>query len=54
MNHDPFEPEIFDELELIDTNDLEQATGWIGGPVFVANANLMFTNDSGLYRLVIT
>lgn len=54
MNHDPFEPEIFDEIEFIDTNDLIAANDWIGGPCFIGNAHFAFTNLSETYRLVIT
>jgi hypothetical protein len=54
MNHDPFEPEIFDELEIINTDDLAAANDWIGGSVFIGNAHFAFTNDSQTYRLVIT
>lgn len=54
MNHDPFEPEIFDEIEYINTDDLTAANDWVGGPCFIANAHFSFTNISGTYRLVIT
>lgn len=54
MNHDPFEPEIFDELEFIDTNDLENALDWIGGPVYIGNAQFAFTNQTQLYRIILT
>jgi hypothetical protein len=54
MNHDPFEPEIFDELEFIDTNDLIAANDWPGGPCFIANAHFTFVNSTSSYRLVIT
>jgi hypothetical protein len=54
MNHDPYEPEIFDELEFIDSTDLSAANDWPGGPCFIANAHFAFTNLSSTYRLVIT
>ena len=54
MNHDPFEPEIFDELEFIDSTDLSTANDWPGGPCYIANAHFAFTNISETYRLVIT
>jgi len=54
MNYDPFEPEIFDELEFIDNNDLTTANGWPGGPCFIANAHFGFVNITNSYRLVIT
>ena len=54
MNHDPFEPEVFDELEFIDSNDLSAANGWDGGPCYIGNAHFAFTNITGTYRLVIT
>lgn len=54
MNHDPYEPEIFDEIEYINTDDLTAANDWVGGPCFIANAHFSFTNISGTYRLVIT
>jgi len=54
MNHDPFEPEVFDELEFIDSTDLSAANDWPGGPCFIGNANFAFTNITGIYRLVIT
>lgn len=31
MNHDPFDPEMFDLVEIIETDDLEHAVGWTGG-----------------------
>lgn len=54
MNHDPFEPEIFDELEYINSDDLAAALHWPGGPCFIGNAHFSFTNISNTYRLVIT
>ena len=54
MNHDPFEPEIFDELEFIDSTDLSAANDWPGGPVFIGNAHFAFTNKTDTYRLIIT
>jgi hypothetical protein len=54
INHDPYEPELFDELEVIDTNDLNTATDWPGGPCFIGNAHFAWTNMTDLYRLVIT
>jgi hypothetical protein len=54
MNHDPFEPEIFDEIDYINTDDLTAANDWPGGPCFIGNAHFSFTNITGTYRLVIT
>jgi hypothetical protein len=54
MNHDPFEPEIFDEVEYINSDDLAAALHWPGGPCFIGNAHFSFTNLSNTYRLVIT
>lgn len=54
MNHDPFDPEMFDLVEVIETDDLEHAVGWPGGPAHIGNAQLVFTNDSSIYRLAIT
>ena len=54
MNHDPFDPEMFDTVELIETDDLENAVNWPGGRAFIGSAQLIFTNDSSIYRLVIT
>ena len=54
MNHDPYEPEIFDELEFIDSTDLTAANDWPGGPCFIGNANFVWTNITDTYRLVIT
>lgn len=54
MNHDPFDPEIFDLVEIIETDDLEHAVNWPGGPAHIGNAQLVFTNDSSIYRLAIT
>lgn len=54
MNHDPFDPEMFDEIEVIETDDLEHAVNWVGGPVFIGNAEFVYTNDSSIYRLAIT
>ena len=54
MNHDPFEPEIFDEIEYINTDDLTVANDWPGGPCFIGNAHFAFTNISNTYRLVVS
>jgi hypothetical protein len=54
MNHDPYEPEIFDEIEFIDTDDLSHAPEWPGGQVYIGNAELIYTGEADLYRLVIT
>ena len=54
MNHDPFDPEMFDLIEIIETDDLEHAVNWPGGRAFIGNAQLLFTNETSLYRLVIT
>ena len=54
MNHDPYEPEIFDQLEFIDSTDLAAANDWPGGPCYLANAHFAFTNETETYRLVIT
>lgn len=54
MNHDPYDPEMFDFVEIIETDDLEHAVNWPGGPAFIGDAKLLFTNDSSVYRLVIT
>ncbi len=54
MNHNPYDPEMFDEIEVIETDDLEHAVNWPGGPVYIGNAEIVFTNDSSLYRLAIT
>ena len=54
MNHDPFEPEIFDELEIIDSSDLSAAHNWPGGQAYIGNADFGFTNDTDTYRLVMT
>lgn len=54
MNHDPFEPEIFDEIEYINSDDLTVANDWPGGPCFIGNAHFAFTNISNTYRLVVS
>lgn len=54
LNHNPFEWEIFDELEFIDSDDLQAANDWPGGPVFIGNAHFAFTNQTNTYRIVIT
>jgi hypothetical protein len=54
MNHNPYDWEIFDELEFIDSDDLQAANDWPGGPVFIGNAHFAFTNQTNTYRLVIT
>lgn len=54
MNHDPYEYEIFDELEFINSDDLTAASDWPGGPCFLGNAHFAFTNETNLYRLVIS
>uniref|UniRef100_A0A1J3J7T5 Uncharacterized protein n=1 Tax=Noccaea caerulescens TaxID=107243 RepID=A0A1J3J7T5_NOCCA len=54
MNHDPNEPEIFDEIEYINTDDLTVAADWPGGACFIGNAHFSFTNISDTYRLIIT
>ena len=33
---------------------LQHAINWPGGPVFIGNAEIVFTNDTSLYRLAIT
>jgi len=33
---------------------LEHAVNWPGGPVYIGNAEFVFTNDSQTYRLAIT
>lgn len=45
---------MFDEIEIISTDDLEHAINWPGGPAFIGNADVVFTNDSSIYRLAIT
>ena len=54
LNHEVENPELFDELEFIDTMDLEAAPGWKNGPVYISNAHLIYTNITNTYRLVIT
>lgn len=55
VNHNINEPELFDELDFIDTNDLLAAQGWTyGDRIFIGNAHLVFTNESEIYRLAIT
>lgn len=46
MNHNPFDPEMFDEIEVIETDDLEHAVNWPGGPAFIGNAEFVYTNQS--------
>lgn len=55
-NADINEPEFFDELEVIDSNDLIGAEGWDTKKtkVYIANSHIAFTNETGLYRLFIT
>ena len=45
---------MFDLVEVIETDDLEHAVNWPGGPAYIGNAQLVFTNDSSIYRLAIT
>ena len=45
---------MFDLVEIIETDDLEHAVNWPGGPAHIGNAQLVFTNDSSIYRLAIT
>ena len=55
INHNINEPELFDELDFIDTNDLLAAQGWTyGDQVFIGNAHLVYTNESEVYRIAIT
>ena len=54
MNHDPFEPEVFDEIEFINSDDLQAANDWPGGPCCIGNAHYSYTNQSDVYRLIIT
>ncbi len=54
MNHDPFDPEMFDLIEVIGDDDLAHAVNWPGGPAYIGSAQLLFTNQTSLYRLVIT
>lgn len=55
LNHNINQPELFDELDIIDANDLLAAQGWTyGDQVYIGNAHLVWTNDSQVYRLAIT
>ncbi len=54
MNHDPFDPEMFDLVEIIETDDLSSAVNWPGGPAQITSAQILFTNDTSVYRLIIT
>ena len=55
LNHDHTSPDIFNELEFIDTTDLVSAQGWEHEDrCYIGNAHLMFTNESSIYRLSIT
>jgi hypothetical protein len=55
INHDPNAIELFDEIDFIDTNDLMAAQGWIyGNRIFIANAHLVWTNLTNVYRIVMT
>ena len=55
MNHDPFDPEMFDLIEIIETDDLQNAVNWPEGErAYIGSAQLLFTNDTSLYRLIIT
>jgi hypothetical protein len=55
LNHNINKPELFDELDIIDANDLLAAQGWTyGDQVYIGNAHLVWTNDSQVYRLAIT
>ena len=55
LNHDPEDPEIFDELEFIDTTDLMSAQGWpMNKQVYISNAHFVYTNMSDTYRIAIT
>lgn len=44
IQHNINDPELFDELEFIDTTDLAVAQGWNGGQVYISNAHLVYTN----------
>ena len=55
LNHETDDPELFDELEFIDTSDLMSASGWNSkNRVYISNAHLVYRNMSETYRLVIT
>lgn len=55
LNHDIRSPDIFNELEFIDTTDLVAAQGWNHGErIYIGNAHLVYTNISQTYRLAIT
>ena len=55
LNHDTSSPDIFNELEFIDTTDLTVAQGWTHGDrIYIGNAHLIHTNESSTYRLAIT
>jgi hypothetical protein len=47
LNHNINDPELFDELDFIDTNDLLAAQGWTyDDTVYIGNAHLVYTNLS--------
>ena len=54
INHDPSEAEAFDELEVIDSNDFLDTHGWGQERAFLGNSHIVWTNDSSLYRLLVT
>lgn len=55
MNHDITAPELFDEIDFIDSDDLIAAQGWTYGEnIFIGNAHLVFTNETEIYRLAVT
>ena len=54
MNFNPFEPEIFDQLQFIDSDDLTAANDWPGGPCYIGNAHFAFTNQTDTYRMIVS
>ena len=55
INHDPNDPEMFDELQFIDTDDLMSANDWPNTRrCYIGNAHFVWTNETDVYRLIIT
>lgn len=55
MSLDSISDQRFVELDYIDTNDLAAAHGWPSNKdVFVANAHLIYSNQTKRYRLFVT
>ena len=54
INHNGDEVEAFDELEVLDSNDFMDTKGWNEEKAYIGNSHVVWTNDTSLYRLLVT